>query len=133
MSSSNGRCISRAATFSADVHDLQNFVNIALATAAGGEDDYTRDRLSNLRAMGSGYSTLIYNLPTTTSYKDLEKKCETLWDALTHYPNLPEWMVSANIIELLLVGQDIITKGGVPSCLMAISCSIFVFSFWSHS
>ena len=75
------------------VKDLQNFVSIALATAAGGEDDYTRDRLSNLRAVGSGYSTLIYNLPLSTSYKQLEKKCESLWEALRHYPDLPNWMV----------------------------------------
>ena len=74
-------------------------MNIALATAAGGEDDYTRDRLSNLRAVGSGYSTLIYNLPPSTGYKQLEKKCESLWDALSHYPKLPEWMV--RIIEVV--------------------------------
>ena len=80
--------------FSSDVTDLQNFVTIALATAAGGEDDFTHDRLSNLRTVGSGFATLIYRLPEKTGYKELEKRCVSLWEALQRKQNLPSMMVS---------------------------------------
>ena len=84
-----------------DVHDLQNFVTIALATAAGGEDDFTRDRLSNLRTVGSRFASLIYQLPPDTGYKELKKRCESLWDALKHYPMLPEMLVSKYIFMFI--------------------------------
>ena len=48
------------------IEDLQSFVTIALATAVGGEDDLTKDKLSNLRTVGSGFRALIYELPYTT-------------------------------------------------------------------
>lgn len=76
-----------------DVHDLQHFVTIALATAAGGEDDLTRDKLSNLRTVGSGFAKLIYRLPQETGCMELEKRCESLWDSLSHDPSLPEKLV----------------------------------------
>ena len=77
----------------ADVSDLQNFVNIALATAAGGEDDLTRDKLSNLRTIGSGFGSLIYKLPRTSGYKELVAGCKTLWETLEAAPRLPQIMV----------------------------------------
>ena len=80
--------------FFVDVSDLQNFVTIALATAAGGEDDFTRDRLSNLRTVGSGFATLIYRLPKNTGYKELERRCKSLWEALKQNSRLPKLMVS---------------------------------------
>ena len=85
------------------MQDLQHFVTIALATAAGGEDDFTRDRLSNLRTVGSRFASLIYQLPPETGYKQLVKRCESLWDALIHYPKLPEMMVSKYIFVLNLL------------------------------
>ena len=77
-----------------DLNDLQNFVNIALATAAGGEDDLTRDKLSNLRTIGSGFGPLIYELPKTAGYHVLQEHCQSLWDTLKHAPQLPKIMVS---------------------------------------
>ena len=76
------------------MHDLQNFVTIALATAAGGEGDFTHDCLSDLRTVGSGFASLIYQLPPDTGYKELVKRCKSLWDALKDYPMLPEMLVS---------------------------------------
>ena len=76
-----------------DVNDLQNFVNISLTTAAGGEDDFTRDKLSNLRTVGSGFGSLIYGLLSTTDYKTLVERCRSLWDTLKSTPDLPELMV----------------------------------------
>ena len=73
--------------------DLQNFVNISLATAAGGEDDFTRDKLSNLRTVGSGFGALIYRLPPTAGYKTLVERCRSLWDILKSTPQLPKLMV----------------------------------------
>ena len=78
---------------SSDVNDLQNFVNISLATAAGGEDAYTRDRLSNLRTVGSGFGALIYRLPSDAGYQTLVDRCKTLWETLRSAPNLPDMMV----------------------------------------
>ena len=75
------------------MNDLQNFVNISLATAAGGEDAYTRDRLSNLRTVGSGFEALIYQLPSDAGYETLVDRCKSLWDTLRSAPNLPYMMV----------------------------------------
>jgi len=81
---------------SLDVSDLQNFVNVALATAAGGEDDLAHDQLSNLRTVGSGFGALIYNLPKNAGYADLAKRCESLWEALRNYQDLPNKLVRAH-------------------------------------
>ena len=78
---------------SSDVSDLQNFVTISLATAAGGEDALTRDRLSNLRTVGSGFGALIYDLPSDASYQILVGRCKTLWETLDSASNLPQMMV----------------------------------------
>ena len=81
-----------------DVSDLQNFVNISLATAAGGEDDLAHDKLSNLRTVGSGFGALIYKLPEDTGYADLAKRCESLWEALRNYQDLPNKLVRADFL-----------------------------------
>ena len=80
-------------SISSDVSDLQNFVNISLATAAGGEDALTRDRLSKLRTVGSGFGALIYDLPSDVSYWKLMSRCKTLWETLNSTPNLSQMMV----------------------------------------
>ena len=77
-----------------DVNDLQNFVNISLATAAGGEGDLARDKLSNLRTVGSGFGALIYKLPPDAGYKTLMDRCKSLWETLKSTPKLPDMMVS---------------------------------------
>ena len=82
----------------ADVKDLQNFVNISLATAAGGEDDYTRDKLSNLWTVGSGFEALIYRLPSDAGYQTLVDRCKTLWETLRSAPNLLNMMVQCTSI-----------------------------------
>ncbi len=73
--------------------DLQNFVNVALATAAGGEDDLAHDKLSNLRAVGSGFGSLIYKLPKDAGYRQVSEGCRTLWDALKNNPKLETMLV----------------------------------------
>ena len=78
---------------SVDVSDLQNFVNIALATAAGGEDDLAHDKLSNLRTVGSGFGALIYKLPKEASYAELARCCEFLWGEVENDKDLPEKLV----------------------------------------
>ncbi len=82
-----------------DVGDLQNFVTIAITTAAGGEDVYTRDRLSNLRTVGIGFATLIYKLPQDCGYRELVKRCNSLWEALSRDKKLPKLMVSSDCCE----------------------------------
>ena len=79
------------------MNDLQNFVNVALATAAGGEDDLAHDKLSNLQTVGSGFGALIYKLQDNAGYADLAKRCESLWEALENDRELPDKLVSGLI------------------------------------
>ena len=99
---------------SPDVNDLQNFVNVALATAAGGEDDLTHDKLSDLRTVGSGFGPLIYNLPEYTCYADLTDRCESLWEALRNSQDLPGKLVRKpchlNFFHVLSLACSNITK-----------------------
>ena len=76
-----------------DVNDLQNFVNLALATAAGGEGDLAHDRLSDLRTVGSGFGALIYKLPDDAGYAELARRCRSLWEALQNNQDLPNKLV----------------------------------------
>jgi hypothetical protein len=76
------------------VSDIQNFVSVSLATAAGGEGDLVHDRLSNLRTVGSGFASLLYKLPETSSCCDLLKACTSLWNALDDNAALPDLLVS---------------------------------------
>ena len=77
-----------------DVSDLQNFVNVALATATGGEDDYANDRLSSLRSVGTGFSSLIYNLKPDTSFYALCERCKSVWEAYHNDRKLLSMLVS---------------------------------------
>lgn len=73
--------------------DLQNFVNVALATAAGGEDDFANDRLSSLRTVGTGFSSLIYNLNPHMGFRELSGRCTFVWTAYENDRNLPKMLV----------------------------------------
>jgi len=79
------------------VNDLQNFVNVALATAAGGEDDLAHDKLSDLRTVGSGFGALIYKLPDDAGYAELAQQCSSLWEALQNNQDLPNKLVRIQI------------------------------------
>ena len=73
--------------------DLQNFVNVALATAAGGEDDLGNDKLSNLRTVGSGFGSLIYGLSEDTGFQELCIHCRSVWVAFENDKNLLKKLV----------------------------------------
>ena len=77
----------------ADIHEIQNFVNVALATAAGGEGDLSHDRFSYLRTVGSGFASLIYNFPEDADFFKLKEACKSVWDALDKNENLPKLIV----------------------------------------
>jgi hypothetical protein len=77
----------------ADVHEIQSFVNVALATAAGGEGDLSHDRLSHLRIVGSGFASLIYNFPEISGFAELKAACKSVWEALDKNENLPRLIV----------------------------------------
>ena len=83
-----------------DASDLQNFVTIALYTAAGGEGDLNTDRLSNLRKVGSAFSKFIFELPEDAGYQVLLQHCEDLWETLEQNRKLPEIMV-LSIIDII--------------------------------
>ena len=81
------------ADLNTDVHEIQSFVNVALATAAGGEGDLSHDRLSHLRTVGSGFASLIYNFPEDAGFIELKEACKSVWDALEKNENLPKLLV----------------------------------------
>ena len=74
--------------------DLQKFINVALTTAAGGEGDLTNDRLSSLRRVGSGFSSLIYDLDPHSGSRELRIKCSIVWDAYKNDKKLPQMLVN---------------------------------------
>ena len=77
-----------------DVSEIECFVTVALATAAGGEGDLVRDKLSHLRTVGRGFASFIYNVGDQDGFKQLEAKCKSLWEALYENPGLPKLLVS---------------------------------------
>ena len=79
-----------------DVHEIQSFVNVALATAAGGEGDLSHDRLSHLKTVGSGFASLIYNFPEDADFLKLKEACKSVWDALDKNENLPKLIVMSS-------------------------------------
>ena len=83
------------------MNEIQNFVNVALATDAGGEGDLSHDNLSGLRTVGSGFASLIY-LPKYAGFNELKVACAYIWDALEKKPNLPQLLVSQYKISILL-------------------------------
>ena len=68
-------------------------MNVALATAAGGEDDFANDRLSSLRTVGTGFSSLIYKLKKDTGFKELRQRCTSVWTAHNNDKKLPKMLV----------------------------------------
>lgn len=77
----------------ADVTDLQNFVTVALNNASGGEDTLTNAMLSSLHTVGSGFGYLIYDLKKDADFHALAEGCRFVWEAMTHTPNLPQYLV----------------------------------------
>ena len=78
---------------SADVNEIQRFVQVALATAAGGEGDLSHDKLSNLSTIGRAFSSLIYNFPEDAGFVELKEACVSVWNALDNNQNLPKLLV----------------------------------------
>ena len=73
--------------------DIKGFVDLAITTSAGGEDDLSHDKLLELQTVGSGLAPLIYDVKPGDGFQELKIKCETLWEVLKKKPNLPEVMV----------------------------------------
>jgi hypothetical protein len=79
-----------------DISDLQNFVNVSLATSAGGEDDLSNDRLANLRTVGSGFSSLVYGMKENTDFETLSHKCLSVWTACKKNKSLSKMLADCN-------------------------------------
>ena len=76
--------------------DLQAFVNLALETGTCGEDRYSKDRMSNLRSIGSEFAPLIFNIQPDTGFEELASELGVVWSALESNPDLPQVLVSSN-------------------------------------
>jgi len=70
---------------------VANFVEVATSTT--GEGDYHLERLSMLHSVATGYSSLIFDMKPSTSFKELCKKCNNLWRALEENCELPLYLV----------------------------------------
>ena len=84
----------------ADVNEIQHFVNVALATAAGGEGDLSHDKLSHLRTVGSGFASLIYDFPEDAGFDELKEACTYVWEALNKNESLPDLLVSTYMFRV---------------------------------
>ena len=73
------------------INEIESFVTVA---SAGGEEDLATSKLSSLRNVGNGFSSLIYDVPKTTSYIELMQRCTLLWDSLEKTSKLPMFLVS---------------------------------------
>ena len=69
-------------------------MTLALETGACGEDNFSKDRMSNLRAIGSDFASLIFDLPSSTGLSELVQKCHPVWEALKSRNDLPKLLVS---------------------------------------
>ncbi len=79
--------------FPVGVKDIQGFVTVALATAAGGEGDLASDKLSHLRTVVSGFASLIYEVKESDGYQTLQERCRSLWEAVAKNKDLPHLLV----------------------------------------
>jgi len=70
---------------------VANFVEVATSTT--GEGDYYLEKLSMLHTVATGYSSLIFDVKSTTGFTELCKKCKSLWKALEENPELPQYLV----------------------------------------
>lgn len=110
-------------SFFIDVGDLQNFVSVALSTAAGGEGDLANDQLSKLRTVGSGFGSLIYNLRPDTGFLVFKERCKSLWDSLRHTPLLPTLLVS-KICHSSIVRYELCISYFESSCSLSVTNSL---------
>ena len=101
-------------SFFSDVGDLQNFVNVSLATSAGGEDDLSKDRLSNLRTVGSGFSSLVYGMKEDTDFDTLSYKCLPVWTACKKNKSLPKMLVCARLGNHIICGSFFMVNLNAP-------------------
>lgn len=106
------------ASSSSDINDLQNFVTIVLAEK---EDDLTHKLLSDLHTVGTGFASLIYNLPATSSFTELFDKCKRVWKALHQNSNLQTVLVC-----ILLIGRHVSSSVNSEVILVAMAKSMIV-------
>lgn len=83
------------------MNDLHKFVGVALHTSAG-EDDYSHDKLSQLKIVGSGYGPLIYKLKSTSDFESFTKYCKEVWLSLEQTPKLPFLLVRKKDMDYLI-------------------------------
>ena len=76
------------------MNEIQHFVNVALATDAGGEGDLSHDKLSDLRIVVSGFASLVYNIPMHAGLNELKEAFTFVCNALEKKPSLPLLLVS---------------------------------------
>lgn len=71
-----------------DLNDLQGFVTLAMSDGTC-EDNLAMGRMSNLRAVGTDFATLIFDLSPSSSLPDIVEKCSPIWEALETRKDLP--------------------------------------------
>lgn len=64
-----------------DISGLHKFVSVALHMAAG-EGDYSSDKLSNLKIVGSAFKPLIYELVEGSDLETFQSSCAAVWETI---------------------------------------------------
>lgn len=86
---------------------------MALNNAAGGEDTLTNAKLSSLRAVGSGFGYLIYELKADADFHALAKGCRFVWEAMQHTRHLPQYLVRDGSFLEFYLKENQISKYGI--------------------
>ncbi len=75
-------------------------MTVSLATAAGGEDALTRDKLSDLVKVGTSFAPFIF-MKTSVGFKELVTQCASVWEAVKTDSDLPELLVCCCAIYII--------------------------------
>lgn len=74
-----------------DINELKVFVD--LASISAGENDLDVDRVACFHDAVLGYSSMLYELKSETSFRVFKEVLKKLWKALENDPNLPKKLV----------------------------------------
>lgn len=74
-----------------DINELKVFVD--LASISAGENDLDVDRVACFHDAVLGYSSMLYELKSDTSFRVFKEVLKKLWKALENDPNLPKKLV----------------------------------------
>lgn len=77
--------------------ELDTFVELAIQRSSG-ENEFQAVKLAYLQAACQGYSPLLFKLEEVTSFQELRRRCEMVFEAADRDPVLADkWVSCVNI------------------------------------